>query len=154
MKNSVNKILKIGVVGFSRNQFDKATACQILDECFQTLTENYPDTTIKIVSGYTDSGVPRIAYQVAEKYDFIKVGFSARQALKVRSGLYPVDEVMLQGNRFGDESAGFVKYIDQLIRVGGGQQSRKEVEMFKQLQQNVDNLADILQEFEVEWYGN
>lgn len=131
----MEKILKVGIVGFSRNAFDKETARKILEKCYQQLQDNYPDTIIKIVSGYTDSGVPRIAYQVAEQFGFVKVGFSARQALKVRSGLYPVNEVMLQGNRFGDESEGFVKYIDCLIRVGGGQQSRKEVALFKALHQ-------------------
>ena len=148
----MQNILKIGVVGFSSNQFDKQKAYQILTDVFRELQQKHPNKEIEIVSGYTNSGVPKIAYELAEKYNFTTVGFSARQALKVWSGVYPVKKVILIGERFGDESEGFVAYIDGLIRVGGGNQSRKETEMFKALY--LDNsLKSRLKEFEVEWFG-
>ncbi|MEZ4888125.1 MAG: hypothetical protein R3E32_25580 [Chitinophagales bacterium] len=151
MTNQTQKI-KFGIVGFSRNQFDKPSACQILDELFKDINERHAGKEIEIVSGYTNSGVPKIAYELADKYGFTTVGFSAEQALSVRSGVYPVQKVILKGKRFGDESEDFVKYIDGLIRIGGGEQSRLETEMFKLLNQDKP-LESILKEYEVEWYG-
>ncbi|MEO0732591.1 MAG: alpha-ketoglutarate-dependent dioxygenase AlkB, partial [Bacteroidota bacterium] len=106
----------------------------------------------EIVSGYTKSGVPKIAYEIARKLGFVTVGFSARQALRVRSGVWPVDKVILRGERFGDESADFVAYIDGLIRVGGGPQSRREVALFRAKYPD-GTLARRLKEFEVDWFG-
>ena len=107
---------------------------------------------MEIVSGYTNSGVPKIAYELAGRFGFRTIGFSARQALKVRCGLYPVDDVRLVGSCFGDESEAFVRYIDRLIRVGGGPQSRHEVELFKQLKPENQTTPN-LYEFEVDWFG-
>lgn len=116
-----------------------------------TLKEKYG--IFEVVSGYTDSGVPRLAYQLADKLGLRKIGYSARQALKVKSGLYLVHDVILVGKKFGDESERFVRHIDQLIRVGGGKQSRHEVELLKALRPE-NQTADYLREYEVEWYGN
>lgn len=107
---------------------------------------------IEIVSGYTNAGVPRIAYQLADDLGMETVGFSAKQALRVRSGVYLVKKVVLIGEKFGDESERFVAYIDWLIRIGGGRQSRREVELFKALHQG-ENVQEILFEEEVDWYG-
>ncbi len=148
----MKQTIKYGVVGFSRNQFDKKAAYQILNEVFQQIQTKHPHKTIEIVSGYTNSGVPKIAYELSDKYGFISVGFSAKQALKVRSGVYPVKKVILKGDKFGDESEDFVQYIDALIRVGGGKQSRHETALFKQLHFGKP-LHTILKEFEVTWYG-
>jgi len=145
--------LKIGVVGFSRNQFDKKAAILQLRNHLEYFMEKYPNNEISIVSGYTNMGVPKLAYQIADDLGLHTVGFSAKQALRVRSGVYPVKEEIIIGERFGDESEAFIQYIDILLRVGGGPQSRKEVEMFKELHQN-ENLSDILFEKEVDWYGN
>ncbi|MFK7747860.1 MAG: hypothetical protein AB8B65_05695 [Kordia sp.] len=143
--------VKYGIVGFSRNQFDQKAAHEILQNEFQKIKEKHTDETVEIVSGYTNSGVPKIAYELAEKFDFVTVGFSAKQALRVRSGVYPVKKKIIRGNRFGAESEDFVRYIDALIRVGGGIQSRHETELFKTL--HADTLNDsILKEFEVDWY--
>jgi len=149
----LKKSIKYGIVGFSRNQFDKKAAFQLLDKLFEQITLKHKDKLIEIVSGYTNSGVPKIAYELADKYGFITVGFSAKQALKVRSGVYSVKKVILVGEKFGDESEAFVKYIDGLIRIGGGKQSRRETEMFREL--NADQpIERLLKEYEIEWYGN
>ena len=148
----MKKPIKYGIVGFSRNQFDKQAAHKILAELFRNIKTKHPERQIEIVSGYTNSGVPKLAYELACKFGFVTVGFSARQALKVRAGVFPVDKVMLQGEKFGDESEDFVRYIDGLIRVGGGRQSRRECEMFKLLHAG-DLLKFRIKEFEVAWYG-
>ncbi len=149
----MSKTLKIGVVGFSRNQFNKKAARKILKDAFEALQQKHPDKNIEIVSGYTNSGVPKIAYELAQTFQYTTVGFSAKQALRVKSGVFPVDKTIIIGEKFGDESNDFVRHIDGLIRVGGGKQSRHEVALFKQV-----NLGRpihlLLKEFEVDWYGD
>ena len=41
------------------------------------------------------------------------------------------------GEKHGDDSEYFIDFIDSLIRIGGGPQSHKEVEMFKEQRANV-----------------
>jgi len=149
----MQKILKIGIVGFSRNQFDKKRARTILTELFDDLKKKHPKKEIEIVSGYTNSGVPKIAYELADQFQFTTVGYSANQALKVKSGVYSVNKVILRGEKFGDESEAFVDYIDGLIRVGGGKQSRRETQMFKD-KNTGQPLSRIVKEYEVDWFGS
>lgn len=144
--------VKIGVVGFSRNAFDQATAKQLLWTHFAALQARHRDRIVEIVSGYTAQGVPRIAYELAEEFNFVKVGFSAKQAFRVRTGLYPCDKEIIVGERFGDESEAFVGYIDGLVRIGGGPQSRREVELFKALYAGTDISRRLIEE-EVTWFG-
>lgn len=147
-KNSI----KIGVVGFSKNQFDQKEAYDKLKTILLFLVENRTPRTVELVSGYTNTGVPKIAYEIADDMGLKTVGFSARQALRGKSGLYPVQKEILVGERFGDESMAFVYYIDWLIRIGGGPQSRREVELFKEKNLGLD-LSLILFEEEVNWFG-
>jgi hypothetical protein len=144
--------MKIGVVGFSRSSFDKKTAILKLRNILESLVEGKNPKEIEIVSGYTNMGVPRIAYRLADDMGLVTVGFSAQQALRVRAGVYPVQKKILVGERFGDESEAFIEYIDILIRIGGGPQSRHETALFKQRYADQD-LSQILFEEEVDWYG-
>lgn len=144
--------MKIGVVGFSRSSFDKKTAILKLRNILEFLAEGKNPKEIEVVSGYTNMGVPRIAYRLADDMGLVTVGFSAQQALRVRAGLYPVQKKILVGERFGDESEAFIEYIDILIRMGGGPQSRHETALFKQRHADQD-LSQILFEEEVDWYG-
>jgi orotate phosphoribosyltransferase-like protein len=151
-ETGVEKI-KIGVVGFSRNQFDKTAATQKLKTIISRLIGEKGAQSFELVSGYTASGVPKIAYLIADELGIETVGFSANQALKVKNGVYPVKKVILIGERFGDESQKFIEYIDILIRIGGGKQSRDEVALFQKLHEGED-LTRILIEEEVTWFGN
>ena len=144
--------MKIGIVGFSRSRFDKKMAILKLRNILEQLIDQQDHSTIEIVSGYTNMGVPRIAYRLADDMGLTTVGFSAKQALNVRCGVYPVKKVILEGERFGDESKKFIDYIDILVRIGGGPQSRKEVELFKNYHQGKD-LSMLLFETEIDWYG-
>lgn len=108
----------------------------------------------ELVSGLTNQGVPRLAYELAAALGMRTVGVSARQALRVRAGLFPVDERVIVGERFGDESAVFLARIDVLIRIGGGPQSRREAEAFRaQLEQRGAPVEQHLVEREVAWHG-
>lgn len=144
--------MKIGIVGFSSSQFDKKMAILKLRNILEELTQGKDLSTFEIVSGYTNMGVPRIAYRLADDMGLKTIGFSAKQALKVKCGVYPVKEVILIGERFGEESEKFIEYIDVLVRIGGGPQSRKEVELFKDYHQGKD-LSTLLFETEIDWYG-
>lgn len=147
----MQKVIRYGVVGFSSNAFDKVEARKILTTCYKNIEAKHADTDIQIVSGYTKSGVPEIAYELADDFGFTTIGFSAEQALTVKSGVYPVNKKVIIGKKFGDESEDFIHYIDHLIRVGGGKQSRHEVALFKEWHgEKADNLV---QEFEVDWFG-
>jgi hypothetical protein len=82
------------------------------------------------------------------------VGVSAKQALRVRAGVYPVDERVIVGDRFGDESDAFLARIDVLIRIGGGAQSRREATACRELlERRGADVPRALIEREVAWCG-
>ncbi|WLQ16992.1 hypothetical protein O5O45_13820 [Hahella aquimaris] len=146
--------MKIGVVGFSKRWFDQQAASEILERSIKTWVDGKDKSEVEIVSGLTNAGVPKLAYELAVRMGLTTVGISARRALKVRSGIFPCDKQILVGQDFGDESEAFIDYIDCLIRVGGGPQSRKEVEFFKERKGFTEEEAgSYLYEEEVEWFG-
>lgn len=119
---------KIGVVGYSDDKvFDHDIAKALLAIAFDIIDKEYSD--IEIVSGLTDVGVPGMAYRMAEKYGWKTVGLSAQEAKKY--DCFDVDEEIIIGEKFGDESEDFIKTIECLVRIGGGDQSMKETEMAK-----------------------
>jgi hypothetical protein len=126
--------LRIGVVGFSKPDFDHAHATALLEQSMSTFLQYFAITPeyAEVVSGLTDAGVPRIAYQYAVANGMKTVGISASKALHVASGVFKVNLQILEGAEFGDESERFIDYIDVLIRIGGGPQSRREAAMFVQ----------------------
>jgi hypothetical protein len=145
----MQKLLKIGVIGYSGRPFDKSRAKIELEKVIKHLSTIHKDKTIEIVSGYTNIGVPRIAYLIADELNLTTVGFSAKEALGVDCGLYPVKKIMIIGEKFGDESKAFIDYINVLIRIGGGNQSLIEVALFKDKKAS-NNLDSLLYEVELE----
>lgn len=149
--------LRIGVVGFSRSQFDHDEARAKLRECVEAALARagVAPGDAELVSGLTNQGVPRLAYELAAALGMRTVGVSARQALRVRAGVFPVDEQVIVGERFGDESAAFLARIDVLIRIGGGPQSRREAEAFRaELERRGAPIDQHLVEREVAWHGS
>lgn len=147
---------RIGVVGFSRPHFDHDAARAYLRECYGIVLARagVAPADAEVVSGLTNQGVPRLAYELARELGMRTVGVSARQALRVRAGVWAVDEQIIVGQRFGDESATLLARIDVLIRIGGGPQSRRETELFKaQLAQRGATIDDHVLEREVAWSG-
>jgi hypothetical protein len=147
-----HKKLKIGVVGYSRSNIDEQLARNLLQACFKKfiLQASVGRLQVEIVSGLTNAGIPKVAYEIAAQWQLKTVGISAREALQAGSGVFPVMKQMIIGQHFGDESTAFIKYIDCLARVGGGKQSLREVEMFKEkLHQDPKMLANWLIEHEM-----
>nr|MBP8206580.1 hypothetical protein [Acinetobacter sp.] len=143
--------MKIGIVGFSHEEINHEMARSLLLQSFHQLTHrNHHDEPIEIVSGLTNIGIPKIAYQIARELGFITVGISAERALHVKCGIYHVDIQIIEGKSFGDESIIFIDYIDYLIRVGGGKQSHQEVDMFiEKCAQRGINITDALIEHDL-----
>jgi hypothetical protein len=119
---------KIGVVGYSGAKFDEKIAKALLAIAFDVVEQNFDsDDGYELVSGLTDVGIPGLAYRMAVKEKWETVGLSAKEAKEY--DCFPVDEEIIVGEKFGDESKDFIEYIDCLIRIGGGKQSFKETEM-------------------------
>ena len=125
--------LRVGVVGYSAGTFDIYKGKLALSQLLEEVQRVVPEGAMEIVSGYTDVGVPHLAYLYAESKQLPTVGFSSREALQGKFPLYPVSRVIIVGDYFGDESVAFVHYIDVLVRIGGGAQSKREVALFQQL---------------------
>lgn len=124
-----NETLKIGIVGFSKECFDKSEAQMNLEECIEAMIKIHKPKKVSIVSGLTFTGVPKLSYEYGKIKSYKTVGITAKRALNAR--IFPCDTIYVFGDKYGDESEKFIEYRDVLIRVGGGKQSRNEVEMLK-----------------------
>lgn len=129
-------LLRIGVVGYSDKKFDKDDAKLLLAEAIidmivDTNTVKRVDE-IQIVSGLTNLGIPAIAYEMAKKFKWKTVGVACKKAKEYE--VYPVDKEIIVGDNWGDESRTFLENIDVLIRIGGGKQSLREVQMARNRQ--------------------
>jgi len=122
--------IKVGVVGFS-DEKKILSESQVTSYLYQGLKDLdiVLSDNIEIVSGLTNMGVPKLAYEFAKENNFKTVGISAKEALKY--DCFPVDLEVIEGDHFGDESNVFLRYCDYLIKIGGGYQSINEYKKFK-----------------------
>ena len=120
---------KIGVVGYSSGKFNEKQARLLVQLALAYVTSQ--NTNVKIVSGLTDMGIPALAYEFAQRNGHPTVGVACSKAEKY--DCFPVDEKIIVGEEWGDESNTFLTMCDMLIRVGGGKQSLEEVETFKSM---------------------
>ena len=118
--------MKIGVIGYSPQKFDESKAKKLI---LQGMEEMGFQDTDSIVSGLTNIGIPKIAYQLAKEHGLETVGIACKLATDYEC--YPVDKKIIIGDVWGDESQTFLNYIDVLIKVGGGKQSEQEFSKFK-----------------------
>lgn len=117
--------LRIGVVGYSPpSKFDIQEANKMIKEAFNAVNILYPNRSKAVVSGLTYSGIPALAYQEAVQRKWRTVGIACSKASNYKC--FPVDEKIIVGNEWGDESPTFLNSIDVLIRIGGGKQSLRE----------------------------
>lgn len=119
-KNKIN----VGLVGYSGAKFNEEQGKALVELALEIIKDNYSAKEYALVSGLTDIGIPAIGYRVASKMGWKTVGIACSEANEY--DCYPVDEEIIEGDNWGDESAAFIKYIDILVRVGGGKQSMSE----------------------------
>lgn len=121
---------KIGVVGYSGPKFDETIAKALMEIALDMVEANHKDNEYMLVSGLTDMGIPAIAYRSADKRGWKTMGIACEKADE--NPCYGVDEIIIEGTDWGDESETFLKNIDILVRIGGGKQSFEETEKAKQ----------------------
>jgi hypothetical protein len=122
--------MKLGIAGFSAQSFDKDKAIIILKSTFSRFKQ-LSSSELEIVSGYTNLGVPALAYGIAKKQGLRTTGIACVKAYEHE--LFPVDKkfIKTEWQNWGDESDFFLSYIDALICVGGGKQTAAEYNKFK-----------------------
>jgi len=122
-------MLNVGVVGYSGAKFDESIAKALLILAFDIVESDNKSDEYAVVSGCSDMGIPGLAYEEADKRGWETVCLSAEEVKQY--DCYDTDKEMYFGEKFGDESEEFVKFIDCLVRIGGGKQSMEETEMVK-----------------------
>lgn len=115
---------KIGVMGYSSQKFDEEKALKVLRTYF-----SYLPADTEIVSGFTDLGIPGLAYKVAREFGFYCTGIASIKAKNY--DCFPVDTLIMDDDwvNWGDESLAFLDYCDSFLKIGGGQQSKQEAEL-------------------------
>lgn len=119
----------VGVVGYSTTAFDESRALTYLQDVLLDELQRHPG--LVVVSGGTELGVPKLAYQVADALHVPTVGVICTEGRGYE--LHAVDLLLVEGRTWGDESWLFLNLLDALYRVGGGQQSHAEVGLAREL---------------------
>lgn len=131
-----SKFFNVGLVGYSETKFDEEKAYEIIEQQLNDINNGlllsppFKKKEPVLVSGLTNLGIPKIGYEIASKLGWKTIGISAEDALNY--DLFDVDEQIIVGKEFGDESEEFISMLDCLIRVGGGPQSMRETGMAKE----------------------
>ncbi|MDE1797996.1 MAG: hypothetical protein KGH63_01140 [Candidatus Micrarchaeota archaeon] len=123
-------LLRVGVVGYcSPSRFDLVLAETLIKKGFDLVRAGYPNQKMLVVSGLTNNGVLKIAYEEAKNRGWKTAGVACEQAYDFKSDWFPVDlPPIIVGKNWGDESPVFLASIDVLVKVGGGAQSAREAQ--------------------------
>lgn len=116
----------IGFVGYSATKFDENKAKEIINEIFKDL-----DKDDVIVSGATNLGIPKLVYEKANELGMKTVRVMCKDGLSEE--LAELNELIVEGDNWGDESDKFLSMIDTLYKIGGGKQSIAEFKKAKEL---------------------
>lgn len=127
----------VGVAGYARDWshlgLDRHTVTLTVADARNALLHEFSrrqheyGQRLVIASGATNQGVLQLTYDVCHELQITAMGIAPDQALDFPLGTM---ELMLPcGQRFGDESALFVRLIDELVVLGGGAQTRREVKL-------------------------
>ncbi|MGK7877101.1 MAG: hypothetical protein AB4426_28555 [Xenococcaceae cyanobacterium] len=113
--------IRIGVVGYSMQMFEQDRALSLIRQGFDSIEMA---GVIEVVSGLTRLGIPALAYEEAVRRGWKTVGVACSKAFEYEC--FPVDETIIVGDEWGDESQTFLDMIDVLVRIGGGLQAHRE----------------------------
>lgn len=120
--------MNIGFIGYSSRKFDEQKAEKLIYKAFAQISKI--KEPIKIVSGATNIGIPKLVYEIANTFNYPTVGIMCKEGENYE--LFPVDELIVVGDNWGDESQTFIDYIDILYKIGGGAQSQTEADIAKE----------------------
>lgn len=123
----ISKPVKIGFVGFCEPVFDEKQAKIIIHNLFDSLIEKFGN--FEVVSGLSDCGILSLVYTEGLSRKLKLIGIACEKGNDDDNKKFPVDEEIIVGKNWGDESSTFINYIDYFVRIGGGSQSLKEEEM-------------------------
>ena len=124
------KELNIGVVGYCPpTKFDEVEARRMIVEAYGNIAMRFPEHSFAVVSGLTNVGVLKIAYEEAVKRGWKTIGIACERAKEHPH--FPVDEKTIVGANWGDESPTFVESLDMMVRIGVGKQSIRETDAVK-----------------------
>ena len=125
--------LYVGISGYSAQKFDVIEARELIEEALDDIENEYIESgdyeEIVVVSGLTNMGIHKIAYEVADNRGYNTIGIAPEEVNEEAMELYPVDEIIIEGKTFGDESEEYIDIIDVLVTIGGGAQTMTEIEM-------------------------
>lgn len=127
----VGESIRLGVVGYCPpTRFDEHKALEYIRDGYDKAIIDFKGRSIIVVSGLTNVGILKLAYQEAKSRSWKTAGIACKKALELRSLWFPVDEPpIIIGENWGEESQTFINSIDALVRIGLGAQSLKEAEM-------------------------
>ncbi|MFA5599228.1 MAG: hypothetical protein WDA06_01395 [Phenylobacterium sp.] len=128
-KEEKENVLYVGLVGYSSQEFDETKAKQLIKEAFDEIEDKADGAAISLVSGLTDLGIPALGYQEGARRGWRLIGVAPKVANEF--AWCDCDEIVIEGENWGDESEKFLSMIDILIRVGGGKQSEAEAQQVK-----------------------
>ena len=125
--------LKLGVVGYCPpTKFDEVEARRMLNEAYCNVKLDFPNKIVTVVSGLTNVGVLKLAYEEAKNRGWRTAGIACEKARGFE--WFPVDDTpIIIGKNWGEESETFINSIDALVRIGIGPQSIKEARLVKAL---------------------
>ena len=131
----IKKSLRLGVVGYCPpTKFDEVKALELIKHAYDRVEDDFPEYRIIVVSGLTNIGVLKIAYEEAKRRDWKTAGIACKKAYSYKDNWFPVDEEpIIIGENWGDESQAFINSIDALVRIGSGPQSLKEAEQVRRM---------------------
>jgi hypothetical protein len=121
----------IGIIGYCHpTKFDIVDAWEKVDKLLSEAALNKKD--VLVLGGLTD--IPSIhstGYYIARQKGWKVGGIAPQKAIDFK--WFPMntdgDILKIVGNTWGDESEEFINSIDALVKIGGGKQSTKELEM-------------------------
>lgn len=126
-RNRSLRRLKIGFAGpCPPTRFDEELAARLIQTTLDQIVKDYPGYTYVLVSGHTNVGALKLAYQDADDRCWWTVGVASQRAKE--HPLFEVDEVITSRHwvDWGNESERFVEECDVLFALGDGPQTLRE----------------------------
>jgi hypothetical protein len=140
-RNNDKTLFRIGVVGYCPPSiFDEHKALVYIKRAYDKIERKHPHIPKTVVSGLTNVGVLKLAYEEAKRRGWKTAGVACRKVLDYKNDWFPVDEKpIIVGSSWGDESETFINNTDVIVRVGGGPQSLEECRLAKKQGKKVYN---------------